>query len=692
MIFAIAVGGLSLTYLISDDEPFFWRLAAGCIVGSALFGTAGFVIALFAGLSLPAVASALALTLLPAVIFTADARRKHLKHDWIAAKGKLQGANAAKTLRFGYYLFFFLLFLFFFDRAMIVNDQGILTGGSNNLGDLPFHLGAIYAFTEGGAFPPDNPNFAGMKFSYPFVADLISAMFVRLGVPVREAMLVQNVAWAFSLLVVLERFVHRLVKDGLAARLAPFLLFFSGGLGFIWFFGDFFAQTKGFFQFLSEIPKDYTIGDQFRWGNSLVTLFITQRSLLLGMPITLIVLGVLWRVFSADRDGGQGLHHPERSRNVEKTAAALLAGRSLSLVVSGLLAGSLVLIHLHSLAVLFVVCVVLIVLRPARSVWSGLALFGSCVSLVAVPELVWSLSGSATRASEFLAVHFGWDKRGDSFLWFWLKNTGLFIPLLAAGVYLVWSRRSGPSEVIAGHDGSGKKRKSKKTADKIIGEALEKNSADAVLFYVPFALIFVLSNSFKFAPWEWDNIKLLIYWYTASLPFAAAALAWSWRRCGHYRFAAGLAFAFLIFSGGLDVWRTVSGQIEYKVFDNDAITVANRIRASTAPDSVFANAPTYNSAVVLTGRRSLMRYSGHLSSHGIDYRQREADLKVIYRGGPQAEELVAKHGISYILVSPEERNTLSPNEDYFHRYPVVAESGQYKVYRVGGPGSSPGRQ
>ena len=62
---------------------------------------------------------------------------------------------------------------------MIETKDGIFTGGSQNLGDLPFHLGAIFCFTEGNNFPPENPSFAGAKFSYPFMADLVTAVFCQ---------------------------------------------------------------------------------------------------------------------------------------------------------------------------------------------------------------------------------------------------------------------------------------------------------------------------------------------------------------------------------------------------------------------------------------------------------------------------------------------------------------------------------
>jgi uncharacterized membrane protein len=77
-----------------------------------------------------------------------------------------------------------------------------------------------------------------------------------------------------------------------------------------------------------------------------------------------------------------------------------------------------------------------------------------------------------------------------------------------------------------------------------------------------------------------------------------------------------------------------------------------------------------------------MRYTGHLSSHGIDYAPREDDVKQIYRGGNVADALLKKYNIEYVLISPEERNSLAANEDFFNKYPVAAEAGQYRVYKI----------
>ena len=672
LIAIVTAGGFALSYLVDDDVPLMWRLAAGNVLGSAVFGTAAFVLALIAGLNVGGAAGALVLALLPVVLFYRRDYRRAARHDWSSAKGKLQGFNSRKFLRFGYYAFFFLLFFFFFDRSMLESAAGIFTGGSQNLGDLPFHLGAIFSFTEGNNFPPENPSFAGARFSYPFVADLLTACAVKLGAGVRDAMFVQNISWAFSLLIILERFILKLTRDHLAARIAPWLLFFSGGLGFLWFFNDYAAQTKSFFDFLLHLPKDYTIGSTgFRWGNSLVVLFMTQRSLLLGMPLTLIVLGYLWNTFATEHTKGSD----------ENISLSLHLSFSLSPLLVGLLAGLLPLIHLHSLAVLFIVGVFLFVIRPDR--WLVWILFAAGVAGIAVPELLWSISGSANETSKFFEWHFGWDKGERNFLWFWFINSGLLVPMLLAGIYAYVfmpgreDRKTSERKLPAKHA----KQREKENPDGSSSPAARRSLL--LWFYLPFAFLFVASNIAKLAPWEWDNIKVLIYWFVGSLPLVSLFLSWLWRnKIAGMRVLAAACFIVMIASGALDVWRTISGQINYKVFDKDAVEIAEQLKKRAEPKAMFLNAPTYNSAVVLTGRRSLMRYTGHLSSHGIDYGQREADVKKIYQGGVDAPGLLAKYEIEYVLVSPEERNLGAVNEQFFGRFPIVAESGQYRVYKV----------
>jgi hypothetical protein len=667
LILLVALSGVVLTYFFAKDETLLWRISAGNVVGSALFGLIGFVIANFFGLSTLTALISLVISLIPLVLLT----KKDIKHrfllDWRAAKSRTQGISYKKLLRVLYYIGFFLLFVFFFDRAMYETQAGIFTGASQNLGDLPFHLGAIFGFADGNNFPPQNPSFANARFSYPFMSDLLTAFLMKFGADVKSVMLVQNVFWAFSLLVILERFVFKFTMSKLAGKIAPFLLFFSGGLGFIWFFKEFGEQGKSFFDFFWHLPTDYTIRSEgLRWGNSLNVLFITQRSLLLGMPLTIIVLQKLWEIFVSEKE--------EKSEKIRENTSLPLDLFTSSAFFIGLLAGTLPLIHLHSLAVLFIVTAFLFVLKPEK--WREWIIFGVGVCVVAVPELVWSITDSATRTSQFFAWHFGWDKGKTDFFWFWLKNTGIFVPILALGIYLTQRREEPKKEII--------EKKRKKEQEKQIADVQMQitNRKSRLLFYLPFIFLFIVSNTAKLAPWEWDNIKVLIYWFVGSLPFVALALAWVFERGNVWRFAASAALLILIFAGALDVWRVASGQVKIKVFDAGAVEIADDIRLRTPPNALFLNAPTYNSAVVLSGRRSLMRYIGHLSSHGIDYTEREADLKRIYEGNATADIFLRKYGIEYVLISPEERGSMAVNEAYFEKFPLVAEVGEYKVYKV----------
>ena len=659
LICAISFGGLALTYPIVADERFMWRLAVGNIVGTSIFGLAGFILASLFGLNAVTAAAAIAVSLLPLMLLRSKPYKREFKHDWAKAKGKFQGGNLKRFSGFGYYAFFALVFWLFFGQAMYQTDAGIFTGGSNNLGDLPFHLGAILGFTDGANFPPQNPSFAGARFSYPFVADFVTAAFIKLGADVRGALVIQDFAWAFSLLVILERFTVKLTGNKLAGRIAPLLLFFSGGLGFVWFAKDYWEQGKSLWEVLWQLPPDYTIGDKFRWGNSMVVLFITQRSLLLGMPITVLVLGFLWRVFSGESDDIQKIPKPDIAG---KTGDSDLLSTLWRPVALGLFAGMLPLIHLHSLIVLFVVTGFCFIFRPEK--WRVWIAFGVGVTVIAIPELIWSMAGSASDVSKFIGWHFGWDKGEANVLWFWLKNTGIVIPVIAAGIYVLLTIKE-PDH----------KARSKKDAKLPDGRTL-------LLFYVPFAVLFIVSNVVKLAPWEWDNIKVLIYWFVGSLPLMAYAIARAWESGKFLRTAAVACLIVLTSAGGLDVWRTMSGQNHIKVFDTDAIRLAEQIKAKTSPDALFLNAPTYNTVVVLSGRPSFMRYIGHLSSHGIDYAKREEQTKLIYSGGGVADLYLRQNDIEYVLVSPEERNTLGANEEFFKKFPLIAESGQYRVYKI----------
>jgi uncharacterized membrane protein len=80
-----------------------------------------------------------------------------------------------------------------------------------------------------------------------------------------------------------------------------------------------------------------------------------------------------------------------------------------------------------------------------------------------------------------------------------------------------------------------------------------------------------------------------------------------------------------------------------------------------------------------------MGYPGHIWTHGLEYAPREAEIKRIYAGAPDAEALLRRYGVSYVVVGPLERNTANVNDQFFSRFTKVGEVGEYRLYKITQP-------
>jgi uncharacterized membrane protein len=94
------------------------------------------------------------------------------------------------------------------------------------------------------------------------------------------------------------------------------------------------------------------------------------------------------------------------------------------------------------------------------------------------------------------------------------------------------------------------------------------------------------------------------------------------------------------------------------------------------------HAPVHNHPVFLTGRRSLMGYPGHVWTHGLEFGQRESEIKRVYAGAPDAVSILGKYNVAYAVVGPLERNIMNVNEQFFSRFQLVGEAGEYRLYKI----------
>lgn len=317
------------------------------------------------------------------------------------------------------------------------------------------------------------------------------------------------------------------------------------------------------------------------------------------------------------------------------------------MAAAGLVAGLLPLAHAHSFVVVMAMGGCLALIQRRWREWFTFFLVGS---VVAIPQLWWSTSHTAVNAGRFFAWEIGWDRGNENPVWFWFKNTGLFIPLILVAILA-------------------------RGKDYIINKRV-------LLFYLPFTLCFVVPNFLKMAPWIWDNIKVLFYWWVASAPLVALLLSRLWKDGPIRRSMAVVLFICLTLAGGLDVAAIGLRSVKYGVFDSAGVRFAELVKSTTPPRALIVHAPVHNEPVFLTGRRSLMGYPGHIWTHGLDFVKRESDIKQLYAGTADAEQILNHYSVDYAVVGPLERLVLPVNDQFFSRYEKVGEVGGYQLYKI----------
>jgi hypothetical protein len=535
---------------------------------------------------------------------------------------------------------------YLFNRAVEVTPDAWLAHYNNTWSDWSFHASATTTFVYGHNLPPQNPIFAGTPFRYPFAPDFASALLVAGGWSIPAALTWPS--WGMTVLALsgLMLWARRLSGGIAAGVIAVTLTLLGGGVGFWWFFGD--AARLGLVNALTHIPRTYDRFDppvNIQWYNPILSYYLPQRSFVFGaatvMAVLLLLTPPLLRTpFFKWRQTIRMIRASWRRWTIKSEAVAFL--------VAGGLTGVLPLFHVHSLVVIGIVTICWALLFP-RPAWLG---FFAVVAVLAVPRLLMAVPGDpgAPPDHQYPRWLLGWVSGSDVPPWFWIKNTGLFWPLLLVALLSPLALRGRMRLLIA-----------------------------------PFSLVFLVANLIKFQPWDWDNSKLLVFWYMASAVAVGAVLV---RLARVHVAGAIIALAIwlsLVAAGVLSLLQYLPPQgPAYVWFTTEEVQLAAQVRQQTPPKAVFITGeqPT-NPIADLAGRSVLMSYPGWLWSYGINYTQREIDLARIYNGGPQALDLLRHYRADYVVIGPSEATTYHPNVDYFGtQFKLVLHTANYAIYAV----------
>jgi hypothetical protein len=542
---------------------------------------------------------------------------------------------------------------YLFARAVEVTPDAWLAHYPNTWSDWSFHASYTTAFAFGQNLPPQNPIFAGTPFRYTFGPDFASALLVGGGWSIPAALAWPS--WAMTVLALsgLILWGRRLTGGVGAGLIAVTLTLLGGGIGFWYFFGD--AARLGLLNALTQIPRTYDRFDppvNIQWYNPILSYYLPQRSFVFGAAIVMAVLLLL----TAPSLTSPFLRWRETLGTIRSSWRRwTLKSEAVAFLVAGALTGLLPLFHVHSLVVLGIVtgCWALLFPRPA---WLG---FFALMLVLAVPRLLMAVPGDAGAplAHQYPQLMAGWMSQFDPPFsgydlppWFWLKNTGLFWPLLLVALLSPLALRGRVRLLLA-----------------------------------PFVLVFLVANVIKFQPWDWDNSKLLVFWYMASAVAVGAVLV---RLARAHLFGGVVAAAIwlsLVASGVLSLMQFLPPQgLAYVWFSSEEVQLAAQVRAQTAAKAVFVTGEEPNNPIAdLAGRSVLMSYPGWLWSYGINYERRQADIARIYKGGPSSLSLLSQYHVDYIVIGPNERSAFQPDVNYFNaQFRLLLRTPHYDIYAV----------
>lgn len=511
--------------------------------------------------------------------------------------------------------------MFFWDK------EGIFAGWIGIWGDWAAHnaYASRFAYQDPADWIETHPLYIGTKFTYPFLSNLISGLIIWLGLDRVSAFIYPTILFTILFLCLLYKFYFIQLKSFKKAILGVFVFLTSGGLGFLWFLRD---LKTDFWNNLFFPPDQYTQLKEgtIYWLNTVTGQLVPQRSLLIGMVIGLFVIIMLYKYVKL-RDTSR---------------------KYLKMFVLGLLTSSLVLAHMHTFIVVFVLSAIIFFFNVKN--WKLLLVYGLAT---AIPALCFYtiLYGGAIQTS-FFSWHPGWlaneKSKNMNFVYFWIINWGFFL------ILSIWG---------------------------FVQKKGYKNE-----FVVAGLVLFVIANLFLFQPFDWDNSKILTWVYLFWTIPVVQIIAFCWNRKMIFMKLLAIIFVVLVsLSGFVDIYRlTKVDKLKILMFSNDDIKLAAEFRQISDPDSIVLTSDKHNHFIpTLTGRQILLGYRGWMWTYGIKDAEVYSDMQSMFSGDERAQSLINKYGIDYVVIGYDERANYKANEQYFKsRYQMVLSNNSYNIYKI----------
>ncbi len=560
-----------------------------------------------------------------------------------------------KRFKLWFISFWAAAFLWFWSHAITYDKEGNLIAGHANIwGDWAAHftMGSAMAFRQ--LFLTTSPFVLDAPFRYPFVADLLSALLVRSGVPFFASFVWPSFLFSVGCAAGIFLFYRAIFQSDRTATLASLIFLLAGGLGAFQLLSDAWKSSEPFqVLFFPPHPVTWRIQRSLYFVTPITSMIVPQRAFAMAFPLVLLFLyrsahflGVLPSSKSP----------PTSDRKI---------------LLWGLFWGLLPLLHTHTF---FSVSVVI-------GLWA--------VACLMIPPLAkqpplrpWILLGAVAvpLASFFCFFYFrtpghglplprffpGWLAPTAKLSWpaFWLLNWSITPFVAAGGAYLLAKSR----------------------------QTHERRLAWFLLSFTP---LFALGNLFLFQPWPWDNTKIILWSVVGAAGLAAAACARLWdmrkelTRPRWQRFSlsvlAPLLFFLMTVSGAVDTYRLMIPTLNsLKMYTKEELDLADWVRSHTPVDSIWVTAAYHNHWLfTLTGRQPVMSYEGWLWTHGYDYVRYKNAAQAMLSEPEKSLNLFDSYNVDYAVVGPIERRDNGAKETEFARlFTPVLQTATYTIYHT----------
>jgi len=716
-----ALAGLVRTHLTLAERSLI-GITSGLLVGTA----ATYGLSLLTGLTTMTVLAGPALVLVVGLLvslLTVD-QRATWHASWVESRDRWR--QRIPWLAIGSLVGGIAIVVAIFAHTVYSDAGGLEAGYPTVWADWSQHLTTATSFAVGGNIPPVNPLLSGTTLLYPFLPDFHAATLITLGLAPGLALAIPGGILMVVIGMLVVALGRRLGIGTGAGIIAVVICFTGGGLGFIGAFSDAcmshgYTATQCTLQYVVTHPGTgasivgWTLHDlpgtiasqpraydglpsdggtaplpNMQWYTPLMAWWLPQRTLLFGFAAAISVLLLVL--------AGASSHGPSWE----------------PFALAGVLIGLLPIVHVQTLIALSILLFVLFWRRRRRE-WFYLLGVAVVIGSIRLAQLALSQHGAAVTpygTNVYPWLEPGWMANagsaanpagrldfslgnlfsgaiqamglvGTAGWWgFWLANLGIAVPLLAFVALAVAVRLAGGS------------------VGRVLTDAFPVPLLELTLGAL---LIFAACNLVVFQSWNWDNTKLLVYWYLV-IALLIGALAANWWRRAWPRVAAIVLVAPVVLTGLLVVLRllpwtpqqdSITGP--YTIANTQELQLASTIDRVTPQGSVFLTFGRPNDPVLaVAGRIGVMGYGGWLWSYGISFEQRFTDVQTMYTGCATDEAtcpvfaLLHKYGISYVEIDNRltDPGAIDAQEGIgwwaAQGLPVVARTDHITIYDVRG--------